>query len=202
MPKSTRTVPRPLARATERFETWRKRGPARRKIPDRLWELAAKLGGKYGVNRTAQALRLDYYDLKGRVEAAGTAGQGDEALRLADEYLEKIDAVAIPMSICVGYGGKGAALEATDPDAALAAYEYSVDAARRSGNRFMEALMAPRVAALHARSGEPMVALKAFERMLVSFGEMTDIASVSAWRASLVVLLGKLGHNQGEEKER
>ncbi len=71
MPKSTRTVPTPLTRATERFEKWRKRGPARRKIPDRLWELAAKLGGKYGVNRTAQALRLDYYDLKGRVEAAG-----------------------------------------------------------------------------------------------------------------------------------
>jgi hypothetical protein len=60
----------------------------------------------------------------------------------------------------------------------------------------MEALIAPRVAALHARSGEPMVALKAFERMLVTFGEMTDIASVSAWRASLAVLLAKLGHHE------
>ena len=71
MPKSTRTVPRPLARATERFEKWRKRGRARRKIPDRLWDLARSLGETYGVNRTARALRLDYYDLKGRVEATG-----------------------------------------------------------------------------------------------------------------------------------
>jgi hypothetical protein len=30
--------------------------------------------------------------------------------------------------------------------------------------------------------------------MLVSFGEATDIASVSTWRASLAVLLAKLGH--------
>ncbi len=71
MPKSTRPVPRPLARATERFEKWRKGGPARRKIPASLWDLAAALGETYGVNRTAQALRLDYYDLKRHVEAAG-----------------------------------------------------------------------------------------------------------------------------------
>ena len=69
MPKSTAPVPRPLALATERFEKWRKRGRARRKIPARLWDLARSLAETYGVNRTAQALRLDYYDLKGRVEA-------------------------------------------------------------------------------------------------------------------------------------
>ncbi len=72
MPKSTRSVPRPLARATERFEKWRSGSPARRKIPEGLWDLAATLGGTYGVNRTAQVLRLDYYDLKCRVEAAGS----------------------------------------------------------------------------------------------------------------------------------
>ncbi len=71
MPKSTRTVPRPLALATERFEKWRKRGPARRKIPDRLWDLARALAETYGVNQTARALRLDYYDLKRHVEATG-----------------------------------------------------------------------------------------------------------------------------------
>ena len=77
MPKSTAPVPRPLALATERFEKWRKRGRARRKIPDRLWDLARSLAETYGVNRTAQALRLDYYDLKGRVEASGPSGAPD-----------------------------------------------------------------------------------------------------------------------------
>ena len=71
MPKSTRPVPRPLALATDRFEKWRKRGPVRRKIPERLWDLARALAETYGVNKTARALRLDYYDLKGRVEALG-----------------------------------------------------------------------------------------------------------------------------------
>ena len=78
MPKSTRPVPRPLALATERFEKWRKRGPARRRIPDRLWDLAGTLAETYGVNQTARALRLDYYDLKGRVEAAGRGGAARE----------------------------------------------------------------------------------------------------------------------------
>ena len=72
MPESTRTVPRPLALATQRFEKWRSGSPARRKIPEGLWDLAATLGETYGVHRTARVLRLDYYDLKRRVEAAGS----------------------------------------------------------------------------------------------------------------------------------
>jgi hypothetical protein len=75
MPKSTRTVPTPLARAAQRFEKWR-RSRTKREIPERLWNLATKLGGKYGVNRTAQALRLGYHDLKRRVEVADLAGAG------------------------------------------------------------------------------------------------------------------------------
>lgn len=74
MPKSTRPVPRPLVRASAQFEKWRKRGPRGRKIPDRLWSLARSLAENYGVNPTARALRLDYYDLKRRVQAAGPSG--------------------------------------------------------------------------------------------------------------------------------
>lgn len=78
MPKSTpRPVPRPLARAAERFEKWRKRGRPRRKIPDGLWDLAGTLAESYGVNPTARALRLDYYDLKRRVQAARPSGPPD-----------------------------------------------------------------------------------------------------------------------------
>lgn len=69
MPRSTRTLPAPLARAVQRFEKWRKTR-TKPEIPAPLWLLATKLGVKYGVNRTAAPLRLDYYDLKRRVEAA------------------------------------------------------------------------------------------------------------------------------------
>jgi hypothetical protein len=68
MPKSTHTLPTPLARAVKRFEKWRKTR-TKPKIPDQLWDLAAKLARKYGVNRTATPLHLDYYDLKRRAEA-------------------------------------------------------------------------------------------------------------------------------------
>jgi hypothetical protein len=57
----------------------------------------------------------------------------------------------------------------------------------------METLIAPRIAAMHARSGEPGDALLGFERMLRSFGNATDIAAVCAWRAALIVLFTKIG---------
>ena len=53
--------------------------------------------------------------------------------------------------------------------------------------------ISPRLAALHTRGGDPGTALRSFERMLDAFGDATDIASVSVWRTSLVVLLARLG---------
>jgi hypothetical protein len=125
-----------------------------------------------------------------------TAGYAEQAAAIADDVVKKVDAAGVPMSIAVAYGAKGAAIESKDPAAALTAYEHGVEVARKAGARFMETLIAPRIAALHARSGEPSVALRGFERMLGSFGEATDIASVSTWRASLAVLLAKLGHHE------
>lgn len=122
-------------------------------------------------------------------------GNGAEALAMMDDALAKVDATGIPASIAVAYGGKGAALEGSDSEAALAAYEHSIRVSRGAGNRFLEMLIAPRIAALQARSGDPAEALEAFERMLVTFGEATDMATLSAWRASLAVLLAKLGHH-------
>jgi predicted ATPase/class 3 adenylate cyclase len=121
-----------------------------------------------------------------------TSGHVEEATALLDDTIEKVDAAAVPFSVAIAYGGKGAALEASDPDAALAAYEHSIDVARTCGAKLMETFVGPRIAALHARSGDPMVALRGFQRMLLSFGDATDIASVSTWRASLVVLFARL----------
>ena len=121
-----------------------------------------------------------------------TGGRTEEAMQVADDIIEKVDAAGVPFSIAVAYGGKGAAIEAWRPDEALSAYEHSIDVAQECGAKLMESFVAPRIAAMHARSGDPLVALRGFERMLVSFGDATDILSVSAWRASLVVLFGKL----------
>jgi predicted ATPase/class 3 adenylate cyclase len=135
----------------------------------------------------------DRFMMAFRLYIMGTGGRTEEAMQVMDEYIEKVDAAAVPFSIAVAYGGKGAAIESWRPDEALAAYEHSVEVARQCGAKLMESFVAPRIAALHARSGDPLVALRGFERMLVTFGDSTDILSVSSWRASLVVLFAKLG---------
>jgi hypothetical protein len=53
----------------KRLETWRKSHKARSRLPVRLWNAAVRVAGQCGLNKTAKALRLDYYDLKKRLEA-------------------------------------------------------------------------------------------------------------------------------------
>jgi predicted ATPase/class 3 adenylate cyclase len=146
-----------------------------------------RIGSEHPTDRT------DRFMLAFHLYILATAGFAEQAAQIADEVVAKVDSAGVPMAISVAYGAKGAALEATDPAAALAAYEHGIEVARQAGTRFMEALIAPRLAALHARSGVPAAALRGFARMLSSFGEATDLASVSAWRASLLVVLAKLG---------
>jgi hypothetical protein len=57
-----------LDQLRRRFEQYRQTRKARTRIPDNLWNAAAKMAGRFGVHRTADVLRLNYYDLKKRVE--------------------------------------------------------------------------------------------------------------------------------------
>jgi len=66
-------VPRELARARERFKSWRRTRRPKSRIPDRLWKLATKLAPVHGLHRTSSTLKLDYYSLKERLEAATRA---------------------------------------------------------------------------------------------------------------------------------
>jgi hypothetical protein len=67
----TRGLPARLEGVRRRFERWRGTHKARSRIPEPLWRSAVKMAGTYGLNRTARALRLDYYVLKKRVERKG-----------------------------------------------------------------------------------------------------------------------------------
>jgi hypothetical protein len=53
---------------------WREGRRGRARIPEELWREAAELASAHGINRTARALRLDYYSLK--KHAAALAGSG------------------------------------------------------------------------------------------------------------------------------
>ncbi len=67
--KQTELVPNDLEAAKKRFDTWRRRRKRGSRIPDHLWDYAAKLAAEYGICRAARVLRLDYYGLKKRAES-------------------------------------------------------------------------------------------------------------------------------------
>jgi hypothetical protein len=75
--------PAALSRAQRKIERWRERRRPRARIPEELWRQAAELACAYGVNRTARALRLDYYSLKKRLPgAAGSSQRGPEFVEI------------------------------------------------------------------------------------------------------------------------
>ena len=66
--RKTRGLPARLEGVRRRFEHWRQTRKIRTRIPESLWDSAVKVAALYGINRTAETLRVDYYSLKERVE--------------------------------------------------------------------------------------------------------------------------------------
>ncbi len=58
-----------LEEVREQFEHWRRSREKRSVIPDALWQAAILLFPKYSFCQISKALRLNYTDLKHRVEA-------------------------------------------------------------------------------------------------------------------------------------
>jgi hypothetical protein len=58
----------PLKQVQEQFEHWRRSRGKRRAIPDALWQAAISLFPDYSVYRISKVLRLNYSDLKHRVD--------------------------------------------------------------------------------------------------------------------------------------
>lgn len=66
-------LPHQLESLRRRFEAWRKTRKKPGRIPQKLWDSAARLARSHGPGRVAQALRLDYYDLKRRTLVSESA---------------------------------------------------------------------------------------------------------------------------------
>lgn len=62
-----------VERVQQRFERWRRTRKKRCRIPKQLWNAAVVVAESYGINRTARALGLDYYELKKRLDAGPRA---------------------------------------------------------------------------------------------------------------------------------
>ncbi len=86
--RKKRGIPAPLESVGRRFEAWRLTRTVRTRIPDPLWAAAVKMAGKYGIHRTAKALRIDYYGLKRRVEEEASSSTGLPTKRNVATFVE------------------------------------------------------------------------------------------------------------------
>lgn len=99
MAGSNGTMPGALARAARQFEKWRNRNWTRRRIPEDFWKQAAELAGRHGVNRTARALRLDYYRLKHRMDRSPRQERKERAA--PSRFVEILPASPVPAPGCL-----------------------------------------------------------------------------------------------------
>ncbi len=92
--KVSREIPARMERVRQRLERWRGRRRPRTRIPEVLWAAAVQVAGRYGIHRTAKALRLDYYSLKRRVEreAAEKEAAAKKAARAKEPAAKRRDA--------------------------------------------------------------------------------------------------------------
>lgn len=103
--KTRPALPAGLKRARQGFERWRRTREGRPRIPESLWTVAVKAAGQFGLQRTSQALRLDYVALKRHVES-GTA-RGSSRKEVAASFVELVTAGST--------GGTECVLEVEDP---------------------------------------------------------------------------------------
>ena len=71
MGQEARGVPEELEQLRQRLEEFRSTHALRSRLPESLWVAAAELAKRRGMYQTARALRLDYAELKKRIENHG-----------------------------------------------------------------------------------------------------------------------------------
>jgi hypothetical protein len=96
---SEAVIPDDLEQLRHRFEEFRATRPKRSPFPEALWAAAAELAKRYGVNRTAHVLRLEYGGLRKRVENQARP-KAKSKKKEAASFLEFIAPGAKPVSNC------------------------------------------------------------------------------------------------------
>lgn len=105
-----------LAEASRRFERWRRSSRRGRHIPAELWSVAVELARRHGVSKTSATLRLEYYALKKRLEAAG-ASVAERRATFVEVALGSVPATPCVVELA---DGRGLKLRVELPDRAAA----------------------------------------------------------------------------------
>src|SRR5262249_1106450 len=127
---------------------------------------------------------------------AAISGPAEDAIKIADEVIAKVEASGVPCSISIAYWAKGEALAAVDPHAALQAYQHALAIAQRSGNRLWENVIGSKIATLQAHSGDANEVFRSFRQMLHLWRQSSDLMLASHGLASLIIQFERVGHGE------
>ena len=94
-------LPAELARAAARWGKWRRTRELGTRIPESLWQAALELAARHGVSKTALVLRVDYYALKKRLDAATPPRRADRSGASAPPFVELPPAPFATAGACV-----------------------------------------------------------------------------------------------------
>lgn len=95
-------VPASLSRLGQRFAAWRKTRVLGERIPESLWNAAAKMAAEHGLNRTARVLKLDYYSLKKRLDGASGLAESSTFVELPSSSLSIASECVIELEDATG----------------------------------------------------------------------------------------------------
>ena len=95
-------VPASLSRLGQRFAAWRKTRVSGERIPETLWNSAAKMAAEHGLNRTARVLKLDYYSLKKRLDGASELATSSTFVELPSSSLSFASECVIELEDAAG----------------------------------------------------------------------------------------------------
>jgi hypothetical protein len=112
--KRTRDLPARLEGLRRRFEQWRRKRKGRERIPEPLWIAAVKAAGRYGVHRTAKALRVDYYSLKKRMDETSAVTAGRAAATAGKKPAAAAGTKFLELPVAAWPGGGECTLELED----------------------------------------------------------------------------------------
>jgi predicted ATPase len=127
---------------------------------------------------------------------AAISGSTEDAIKIADDVIAKVEASGVPCSISIAYWAKGEALAAVDPHAALQAYQHALAIAQRSGNRLWENVIGSKIATLQAHSGDANEVFRSFRQMLHLWRQSSDLMLASHGLASLIIQFERVGHGE------
>lgn len=117
----------------------------------------------------------------------------ERAMARADGVVASAEATGVPVSIGLAHYSKGKAFAAHDPALALACFDRALAIGERAGNPWLQSLVMPDLAALQARTGDPVRALGSFQAMLVGWRGVADLGIVAGGLGNLTVLFDRHG---------